>query len=384
MEKSVNIDSNKLLRGVYETERIPGGIPYPRTEPDFTRNILNEHGVLYRPVVDEDHLEKGGQKPVWPDGKAFCVCLTHDADWVSQYSLRQSIRKAGRDNVSGRRKDRIITDLTKDIVRNLLRFGKKDDFNRYEEWLKVEERIGARSTFFFWPGRKSVKKPHRTDCLYEMTDDVVFDGRKCTVSDMIKEIDQRGREIGLHASWNSSDDADEMKRQKESLERVVGHEVASVRQHFLHYDIRVTPGVQAEAGFKYDSTLGFNDNIGFRFGTCYPWNLYNIDTGKETDLLEVPLIIQDGAMLSADKFLKLNTDEAFARISELGAEVEKAGGVLTLLWHPHVHVWPEWKELYIKTLDHFKNKNAWFAPVKETGEWWQKNKPEIRRKSGAQ
>ena len=61
-----------------------------------------------------------------------------------------------------------------------------------------------------------------------------------------------------------------MKSQKEVLEKALCHDIVSVQQHYLHYDIRVTPSVQAEAGFKYDPTLGFNDNVGCRFGTCYP------------------------------------------------------------------------------------------------------------------
>ena len=96
---------------------------------------------------------------------------------------------------------------------------------------------------------------------------------------MIREIDRQGWEIGLHSSWYSFDDVDELKRQKEALESALGHEVISIRQHYLHYDIRVTPVVQAAAGFKYDSTLGFNDNVGFRFGTCYPYHLYDLGNG---------------------------------------------------------------------------------------------------------
>ncbi len=48
-----------------------------------------------------------------------------------------------------------------------------------------------------------------------------------------------------------------MKRQKEALETALGKDIFSVRQHFLHYDIRVTPRVQAEAGFKQKEAYFF-------------------------------------------------------------------------------------------------------------------------------
>ena len=102
----------------------------------------------------------------------------------------------------------------------------------------------------------------------------------------------------------------------------------------IHYDIRVTPAAHAAAGFKYDSTLGFNDNIGFRFGTCHPWHLYDL-------------------------------------------KAEKVGGVLTLLWHPNWIIIPHWWNLYLRTLEYLQHKNAWFCSVKEVGEWWKHSIREV-------
>jgi len=192
------------------------------------------------------------------------------------------------------------------------------------------------------------------------------------VAEIIQEIDRQGWEIGLHPSWYSFDDADELKRQKESLEKALGHEVVSVRQHYLHYDIRVTPAVHAAAGFKYDSTLGFNDNVGFRFGTCYPWHLYDLKTEKELPIKEMSLIIQDSAMLSPTKGMRLDENTAFQYIVQITNAVEKVGGILTLLWHPNNIIKPEWWRLYLRTLEYLKKKNALFGSVKEIGQWWKR------------
>jgi peptidoglycan/xylan/chitin deacetylase (PgdA/CDA1 family) len=198
-----------------------------------------------------------------------------------------------------------------------------------------------------------------------MQDKIVFEGQLCTVAEVIREIDQRGWEIGLHPSWYSFDNADEMKRQKAALVGILGHDVVSVRQHFLHYDIRVTPHIQAEAGFKYDSTLGFNDNVGFRFGTCYPWRLYDLQAERELPLVEVPLVIQDVAMLNPAKGMRLDEKTAFQYIVLIANAVEAVGGVLTLLWHPNAIMNAPWWNLYLRTLDHLRTKKAWFGLVKE-------------------
>lgn len=364
------INYQKLLHGSYEAERLPSDFSPERIVPDFAFNVLNPPGLLYRPIVDEDYLANGGKKPTWPDGKPFAVCLTHDVDAVSLYSLKQSLRSRKTQLLNGSgvfQKVRSLVGVCIDLARSGIRSKQKDPLHCYERWLRAEKECAARSTFFFWPGLSTVAERHHTDCMYELSDSVVFDNQECTVAEMIQEIKRQGWEIGLHPSWYSFDDVDEIKRQKEGLEKALGHEVVSVRQHYLHYDIRVTPRVHTEAGFKYDSTLGFNDNVGFRFGTCYPWHLYDLKAKKELPIIEIPLIVQDGAMLNPDKGMRLDEDTAFQYIEQITKAVEKVGGVLTLLWHPNSIINPDRWNLYLRTLQYLKGKNAWFGSVREVG-----------------
>ena len=376
-----NIDIKRLLRGYDEAERLPKDFNAQRTVPDFAFNILNQAGLLYRPVADEYHLARGGAKPAWPDGKPFAVCLTHDVDLVSLSCLRQAIRRFAlvfTPQLSLAERGRPLVKGVADLWHVVKYAGKPDPLHCYERWLAVEEEIGARSTFFFWPGWKAVRKHHVSDCTYELTDRLVFDGQTCTVAEMAREIDRRGWEIGLHPSWYSFDDAGEIKRQKAALEAALGHEIVSVRQHFLHYDIRVTPRVQSEAGFRFDSTLGFNDNVGFRFGTSYPWPLYDLKKEAELPLLEIPLIIQDGAMLSPDKGLRLDEGVAFQYLAQITQAVAGVGGALTLIWHPHQIRDKAWWDLYLRALRYLKDENGWFCSVRELGEYWTGRNDQIR------
>ncbi len=371
----MTINHKKLLQGRYEAERLPSDFSPDRIVPDFAFNVLNPLGLLYRPVVDEDYLANGGQKPGWPDGKSFAVSLTHDVDAVSLYSLKQSLRSRKAQLLNGGsafQKVKSLIGVGIDLASAVMHIQQKDPLHCYERWLKAEKECGAHSTFFFWPGLSAVTKRHHTDCAYELYDPVVFDNQRCTVAEIIQEIDRQGWEIGLHPSWYSFDDADELKRQKESLEKALGHEVVSVRQHYLHYDIRVTPAVHAAAGFKYDSTLGFNDNVGFRFGTSRPWYLYDLKGEKELPIMEIPLIVQDGALLSPTKGMRLDENTAFQYIVQITNAAEKVGGILTLLWHPNHIIKPDWWRLYLRALEYLKKKNALFGSVKEIGQWWKK------------
>jgi peptidoglycan/xylan/chitin deacetylase (PgdA/CDA1 family) len=367
-QSTYEINYSKLIQGYYEAERLPRDFSPERIVPDFAFNILNPLGLLYRPIVNEAYLANGGEIPSWPEDRSFAVCLTHDVDSVSANSLRQSARahvEKIHKEISHKSIVKSLVDFGLDVGRVLTDTRAQDPLHIYERWLEVENAVGAKSTFFFWPGWSSVSKHHHTDCTYDLTDKIVFDGQQCTVSEMIREIHHRGWEIGLHPSWYSFDDVDEMKRQKEALEEELGHEVISVRQHYLHYDIRITPRVQTLAGFKYDSTLGFNDNIGFRFGTCYPWQLYDLKAETELPIIEMPLIIQDGAMLNSAKGMRIDEETAFEYVKQLTEAVERVGGVLTLLWHTNSVIdYPLWI-LYLRTLDYLKQKNVWYGSVKD-------------------
>ena len=365
------IDFKKLLQGRYEAEHLPKDFTPERDVPDFAFNVLNQMGLLYYPVVDDNHLTTGGSKPIWPYGKSFAVCLTHDVDIVSLYSFPQSARMRGHQLIKGDStvvKTRGLMGLVWDTSQLLRHATAQDPLHCYERWLEFEKKVSAHSTFFFWPGWKTVSCHHHSDCPYNLEDQIIFDRQQCTVAEMIREIDHRGWEIGLHPSWYSFNNVDEMKRQKEVLEKTVGHDIVSVRQHFLHYDIRVTPRVQSDSGFKYDSTLGFNDNIGFRFGTCYPWKLYDLKAEEELPLTEVPLIIQDGALLNPAKGMRLDEETAFKYIKHTSEAVKQVGGVLTLLWHPNNIINPPLWNLYQRTLLYLKEQDAWFGTVQEVVE----------------
>ncbi len=368
-----SIDHQKLLLGVYEAERVPLNWLKEGPVPDFAFNILNSIGCLYRPILDEIYLSRHHQTPQWPDGKTFAVCLTHDVDDVSLFSLRQSLRSLKSPFIgmhSTHEKIKRISNLVVIALQSLRSPFLTDPLHCYERWLEIEASYRAKSTFFFWPGWKSVTRHHFKDPTYELNDRVCFDGIGCTVTEMIREIDRRGWEIGLHPSWYSYNDADELKNQKDALENALGHSVHSIRQHCLHYDIRITPLAHATAGFKYDSTLGFNNNIGFRFGTCYPWRLYDLDSDNELPILEIPLVVQDVAMLNPSKGMSIDPNMAFHYIDLIGEEVEKVGGVLTLLWHPNEIMNPESWNLYKRVLNHLNQKNAWITSLQEVGDWW--------------
>ncbi len=356
-------DRHDILTGASEARVLPKALH--AQQPDCEINAIWRSNQHRTPIFDQDR----GGKPLWPDGHTFVVCLTHDADEVAHHHAIQASRKAWQSLWAfwQNRQKRFIGQGW-DAARSIVTAIGPDEMQHFERWLELEKRFEARSTFFFTP--EKVRRKHWSDCHYRYGDKICFDGQQCSVAEMIREIDRRGWEIGLHPSWWSYDDYDEMASQKEQIETALGKEVLSVRQHFLHYDIRVTPLIQERAGFMFDSTLGFNNDIGFRFGTSFPWMVWNLSEDKSSHILEIPLAIQDMAMLNPKKGLRWSPDHAFEEMRRMIEAVMSVGGVLTLLWHPNTMIWPTFWELYVEILEHLRGLNPWFASVREVGQWW--------------
>ena len=367
-----DINMESLLQGRYEKTYLCKDYSPELRSPDFFHNILNRSGLLYRPIRDEINIANGQNKPEWPSGASFAVCLTHDVDSVSSTCIKHYARRTinairCRKKVESKELLKNLTVYATHVSKSLWRLGKPDPIHCYEKWLEIEKDFGAKSTFFFLPQRYG--KCHKTNKGYRYSDAVIFCGKRCTVAGMMREMDRKGWEIGLHSSWYSFDDANELKYQKEQIEEVLGHTISSIRQHYLHYNMLKTPLAHFEAGFKYDSTLGFNDNIGFRFGTCYPWNLYDLENEKELDILEIPLIIQDGAII---KKMGLDEQTALTYAKEIIRKVEEVSGVLTLLWHPDLIMTPKYFNIYKRILEYLSLKKPWFATISSLGDYWLK------------
>jgi hypothetical protein len=157
--------------------------------------------------------------------------------------------------------------------------------------------------------------------------------------------------------------------ERRTLERAIGLEVTTTRQHFLRWDARTTPRLQAEAGFRADSSVGFNRNVGFRAGTSLPYRHFDVEAGRALDLLEVPLVVQDGALLGPIG-IGVDVDGASAVVEQLLDAVSTAGGALTVVFHPDKLVRADWRTLYRRTLELVSGKGGWLTSLRGIDEWW--------------
>ena len=343
-------------------------------------------GRLWEPELDRWAAEERGKlagrvelEPLWPDGKRFVVSLTHDVDMVSTVSTPgQALRGARRklttvESPQGR--ERVLRLLLADGQPRYWRLSRTPPTaGSLERCVGLELERGIRGTYFFsvYPGGRS----SAYDCLYRFDDPCLFRGRRRTIGELITVLADEGVEVGLYGSFASALDGERLADERRALERATGLAVTTTRQHLLRWDVRATPRAQETAGLTVDSSLGFNRDVGFRAGTSLPFRLFDVEQDRALDLLELPLVIQDGPLLESDS-LALDPPLARRVTAQLLDTVAEVGGVATVLYHPHSLADPRFLELYGFTLDYALESGAWVAPLGEVAAWWREREQRL-------
>jgi len=367
----------ELSRLLLRTEELESDVRDRWGRWEFEHSDNFRRGKLREPEIDEWLAEvRGGMSavscaPLWPDGHSFVVCPSHDVDMVSRTWTPSQVVRSLRTALSGARgmdrTEAVLKACGRGIVYGTSRAP--SSAATLERCIDIELARDVRGSYFFTvhpPGRASWY-----DSVYTADDPLLFGGQRRRVRDVLNEVAQAGFDVGLHGSSASATDARLLSAQREVLEDAIDGEVQTIRQHWLHWDVRATPAAQAAAGFSADSTLGFNGNVGFRAGTSFPFFLSTPDPFDAVDVLEVPLIAQEAALFGAHA---LGLDESLAReaVQTLVDRVASVGGVFTALVHPHSLLDDRVTSLYTWLLDYALDRGAWVASIAEVNSWWRR------------
>jgi peptidoglycan/xylan/chitin deacetylase (PgdA/CDA1 family) len=320
----------------------------------FTYAFSRYKNIL-EPKVSKFLVENGlNLKVEYPENKKFAVCLTHDVDEIYpplSHTLLSSLHYMKNLDFNGL-KDQLFWKIK----------GKEySPYWNFKEIMNFEEKYGAKSSFYFLATDKDIRR-----FRYNIED----------LENELGSIVDNGWEVGLHGGYYAYDNLEEMNKEKKRLEKVLGNEVFGYRNHYLRFKVPDTWELLAKAGFKYDTTFGYDNVVGFRNGMCHLFKPFNLNSDKEIDILEIPLIIMDGALFGYSN----SFEEAWETAKRLIDTVEKYNGVITLLWHSNdfnCAFKDSWVKFYIKILEYCYEKNAWMTSAEEIYKWLEKNKIEV-------
>ena len=327
---------------------------------EHDRPFLDELSDALFNMIRKFVVNDGGAivwKRFWRNG-SFSLCLTHDVD-----EIRKTYQFVTRSARFIMRRD--FGSLIREIIALVDKLRGKDPYWTFDRIMEIEDRLGVRSSFYFLREKGKVKLRRRKSWRnigrrYEFTD----------VEDVMKNLVDGGWDVGLHGSFDSYMDENLLKSEKEELEKVLGDRIVGIRQHNLNLSIPKTWRIQERLGFEYDTTLGSNKDLSFRWGTCFPF--YPIDNCRFSKVLQIPLIVEDIVLMRKER-----PWNELLRMIEI---VKRHGGVLTILWHHSVfgRDYPGWDEIYEKLIVHCKNEGAWVCSGKQILEWWKfRNKSKV-------
>lgn len=284
----------------------------------FAASVQHRYGFVAVPVVNyylevlKTAVEHATGQPLaprrWANGAPFATFVTHDID--SLHSAWKAPAKAAL------RSGRLL-----DFGRLLWRhFTQPDAWDNLELVQRTMAEFGAKSTFFFLPEhRRAENGTPNADYVYQQ------------IQPSVERLLMAGATIELHASIGCSTDRHKLYSDAEQICHL-GPTSQGLRFHYLKWEPRVTPVLVDDFAFAYDSTLGFAEHYGFRNSYCLPFQPFDFQTGKRFDFLEIPLNAMD-ATLHHPNYLQLAPDEILPALTPMFREIERFGGVCTLLWH---------------------------------------------------
>ena len=329
------------------------------------------------------------RKWFWPGKYKTAVCLTHDVDDVMGYAhvLKRLPEVLLKRDIPFTKKiktlkimgfygyNRFFLNKPPPLkkVYNILDNGVDVYEDYFKEWIELERRYNCNATYFLLS---------RFDYHFE---DIEF-------KRVVNKLKLHNLDIEAHGSIESSGSVQKMSEEKAYFERNIENRACGIRQHGLVFRLPQTWNIQSQAGYKFDSSVYFNDIYGFRMGTSFPFIPYQCTDYEKEQILELPLIVMEESLF-AKEYLGLSEEDGINVFLDVFNKIKKYNGCFTMLWHPVTILEKylklnRWKfnlrlstlNLYNKVLGELsKYEDVWFASAKDVISWWENRNKIILR-----
>lgn len=284
-------------------------------------SLAYNEGFLDRPVVNEyvemlwNMLKYLGIKQERKQ-RNFEMMLTHDVDFTYRWDNPQRFLRIVAGDLLKRRSLREAM-TTFSSYYSVKRGTTRDPFDNFDWLMDLSEKRNIQSRFYFMSGGET-KFDNHYNIYSEKT------------TEIIKNIKKRGHIIGFHPSFNTYNNADLWKYEKEKLENVLQSPITEGRQHYLRFEAPITWQIWEDNNMVLDCTVGYADKEGFRCGCCYPFPVFDVISRKTLKLMEYPLIVMEGTFVT---YQSIEPRNMFDKVLKLMRTVKEYNGTFVFLWH---------------------------------------------------
>lgn len=300
-------------------------------------------------------LGVGKPEPRWPGGSRAAACFGHDVDYPEPVRVLEPLRILARQGASGARN-------AWDVA-----VGRRHHWH-FGSWMDLEEAAGCRSAFYFVARRGSLVERALG------TPDPFYDINQPRFRALFREIQSRGAEIGLHASYRAFEDVGRLSEEKRVLEEAAGAAVIGNRHHYWHLNPNnpeETLRFHERAGFAYDCSLFHDRYIGWRRGFTWPFFPFDQKERRSLATLQLPTGWMDDQLFGLRRH---NAGERTVILDELVARVFEQQGCLVVNIHEYVFdsaLFPGWVLAYRHVLDALSTRgDVWLATPADIARHW--------------
>lgn len=277
-------------------------------------SIAYQNGFLQKPVVDiwaykllnilKERFEGLGSKK-----KSYDFISILDVATSHCYANRGIVR-----GFAGLIMDVATLKLKRVVERIAVGLNKKKDpYDNFAALIALHRQYGVKSNFFF-----------------QFADYSKYDKNVSTNSIQFKSLIKYVADyapVSLAASYSSFTDQELLKKEKSNLEEVINRPVNSSKMRYNRVDVPETYRNLIAAEFTDDFTMGYTYELGFRAGTCTPFQFYDIPLEVKQPIKVHPFAVHDYALAKIKK-----EEDILQQVNVLAQQVKEVNGVFIAMF----------------------------------------------------
>ncbi len=348
----------------------------------FTASFQGRNGIGELPLVNiyakalgawfAGHLHVS-PIPAWPGGRRCAIGLSHDVDRVARRSKTlfwppYAMHLSKYENL-------MVARQRLWHIRQIARAPLFDDVALFRRVMLFEAELGCSSTFFFAARNRFGAHASLLDVQYDVTNRAL---RR-----LLGELREKDFGVGLHASYRAFEAPSRFAEERQLLQRVSGTGVAGLRHHFWHMGsgVDATLAAHEAAGFAYDSSIAFNEHLGFRRSVAWPYYPWSDTLQRPLETVQIPVFCMDGNVF----YTSSSVDDAVDKISAIVATIKEVGGVGAIDWHsdtacPDTPGYQAWGQAYERLVQMLANDSeVWTTSLEAILAWFTSRRDRLSR-----
>lgn len=126
-----------------------------------------------------------------------------------------------------------------------------------------------------------------------------------------------------------------------------------------------------QSGFEYDSSMAFNEALGFLTNIALPYYPWNEAINRPIKTIQLPVFCMDGSLF--DPPIEIN--EAVEKVKGYIEIIKQSGGMEVIDWHvrtayPRNAEYLNWGKAYLKIIEHLAaDKEIWATNLGNITSW---------------